>query len=115
MTNFVLLKRKGAKFWQAAIPIKKGVSSTKARSLISKNLKKGFVSRIVTASQFNRVIKNISQAVKSKIKSRRKTKRRKVTTRSKTKRRTVKRKSKRMSRSKPRKRTRVRRTRRRRR
>ena len=53
---YILIRRKGVKKWLGAIPTKKGATVKKLRLLISRQVKKGFVSRIVTASQLKKVI-----------------------------------------------------------
>lgn len=53
---FILIRRKGTKRFLGAIPTKKGATVKKLRLLISRQIQKGFVARIVTASQLKRVI-----------------------------------------------------------
>jgi len=54
---FVLIKRRGAKFWLGATPAKRGVSLAKLKKSIRKTIKKGFAFRIVTERGLREVLK----------------------------------------------------------
>jgi len=65
MGYYVLVKRKGAKSWLGAIPAKKNVGKSTLRKSVSKNIKKGFTYRIVTKTEFDKLIRSRKTARKS--------------------------------------------------
>ena len=83
---FILIKQKGAKTSLGAIPIKAGVTRTKAQTIVKKQLKPGYTAKIITEAQLRtlvlrRVKKGSKQMPKRKIRSnsiKRRTKRKKT-------------------------------------
>ncbi len=53
---FILIRRKGSKRFLGAIPTRKGTTMTSLRRTMPKQIKKGFVFRIVTEKQLKAVI-----------------------------------------------------------
>lgn len=53
---FILVKRKGAKRFSGAIPVKRGVSKNKIQMLLRRQLKKGFSARVVSEKTLKSVI-----------------------------------------------------------
>jgi len=74
---YILIKRKSAKGWTKAIPVKKGVSLPKVRTFIRNRLRTGISSRIVSQSAFVKYLKGFAKT--KKVKKRRVTKKRKTT------------------------------------
>jgi len=58
---YILIKRKNAKKWIGAIPSKKGVSLTKLRENVRKDIKKVYTYRIITETDLK---KRFSQFLK---------------------------------------------------
>lgn len=57
---FILVKKKGAKVWRAAIPVKKGTTVKQIKSILSRSLRKGFVAKIVTKQQLQRLVLSLA-------------------------------------------------------
>jgi len=53
---FILIRRKGSKRFLGAIPTRKGATMASLRRTMPKQIKKGFVFRIVTEKQLKRII-----------------------------------------------------------
>ena len=53
---FILIKRKGSKRFLGAIPTRKGATMASLRRIMPKQIKKGFVFRIVTEKQLKMII-----------------------------------------------------------
>ena len=53
---FILIKRKGSKRFLGAIPTRKGATMASLRRIMPKQIKKGFIFRIVTEKQLKMVI-----------------------------------------------------------
>ena len=53
---FILIRRKGSKRFLGAIPTRKGATMASLRRVMPKQIKKGFVFRIVTEKQLKRII-----------------------------------------------------------
>lgn len=53
---FILIKRKGSKRFLGVIPAKDGVSKATLTKQLRKNIKKGFIYKIVTIATLKRVI-----------------------------------------------------------
>jgi len=53
---FILIRRKGSKRFLGAIPTKKGATMASLRRVMPKQIKKGFVFRIITEKQLKRII-----------------------------------------------------------
>jgi len=53
---YILIKRKGSKRYLGAIPSKKGVSKTKLKGVLRKELRAGFTAIVVTPQQLKRAI-----------------------------------------------------------
>jgi len=83
MELIAIVKNKGAKSWQSAYPIKKGVTRAKAQSVLRKQLKKGKTFRIITRKQLNSYIQKLATKTKpTKRRTVRRTKARRVVRRS---------------------------------
>jgi len=54
---FILVKKRGAKNWVGAIPSKKNVSLAKLRSVVRKQIRKGYTFKIVTVTAMKRLLK----------------------------------------------------------
>ena len=79
MELIAIVKNKGAKSWQSAYPIKKGVTRAKAQSVLRKQLKKGKTFRIITRKQLNSYIQKLATKTKpTKRRTVRRTKARRV-------------------------------------
>ena len=86
MELIAIVKNKGAKSWQSAYPIKKGVTRAKAQSVLRKQLKKGKTFRIITRKQLNSYIQKLATKTKpTKRRTVRRTKARRVVRRSRRK------------------------------
>ena len=70
---FILIINKGSNKPIAAVKVKSGRSRASVNSMIKKNTKKGFISRVITESQLMAIIK------RSRPRTRAKPKRRKLT------------------------------------
>ena len=69
---FILIRRKGSKRFLGAIPTKKGATMASLRRVMPKQIKKGFVFRIITEKQLKRIIlKQRSRTVRRLRKGRR--------------------------------------------
>ena len=53
---FILIRRKGSKRFLGAIPTRKGATMASLRKIMPKQIKKGFVLRIVTEKQLKLII-----------------------------------------------------------
>jgi len=53
---YVLVKRRTAKNWRAAIPAKAGVTRAKLKSVIGKSRKKGYSYKIVSETELKRLM-----------------------------------------------------------
>ena len=53
---FILIRRKGSKRFLGAIPTRKGATMASLRRTMPKQIKKGFVFRIITEKQLKRII-----------------------------------------------------------
>lgn len=53
---FILIRRKGSNRFLGAIPTRKGATMASLRRIMPKQIKKGFVFRIVTEKQLKRII-----------------------------------------------------------
>lgn len=69
---YILIKRKGSKRWSGAIPSNKGVSLSKLKTNVKKQIKKGYTYKIINQTQLRRIFSNI---LKSKKKVKRRVKR----------------------------------------
>ena len=67
---FILIKRKGSKQWRGAIPARKGVSVSRLRKVIQKQLKTGYTARIVSETALKKLL--VRQAPKGIKKRKRK-------------------------------------------
>ena len=77
---FILIKRKGAKSFQGAIPAKRGATRSQLKKLLARK-KKGFSGKIVTEAELRRVlIKSLPKKTKMQILKRKAIKRRTRTT-----------------------------------
>jgi len=77
---FILVKQKGAKKALGAIPIKSGLSKGQATSLTKKQLKPGFLAKVITEAQLRTLLQHRAKKGTTKRKVRvakRRTKRRK--------------------------------------
>jgi len=74
--SFVLFRKRGAKSWQGATRIKKGVRSTQVQSFLRKFKKPGIETRIVSQAELNKVITKQSGITSRRRKVRRRTTRR---------------------------------------
>jgi len=70
---FILVKRKTAKSWSGAIPIKNGVPLAKIRKLARQQIRKSFTYRIVSETALKKLMRS---KVMKRVKKRRTTKRR---------------------------------------
>ena len=93
MRKFILIKKKGAKHYLGAIPVRKNVTLSTLRTMLKNQLKKGFYAKIISGTQLKQLILKGKKRT-SKLKAR-KTVKRKTTKRKVTRKKTTRRKKRR--------------------
>jgi len=63
---YALIKRKSAKKWQTALPIKKGISKANARKRFRSSLKKGYSFKIVSESELKKVMLRMAKKTRKR-------------------------------------------------
>jgi hypothetical protein len=63
---YILVKRKGTKKWNGAIPSKKGVPLSKLRTTIKKQIKKGYTYKIITQTGLRKLFASILKSKKKR-------------------------------------------------
>lgn len=53
---YILIKRRGAKNWLGAIPVKAGVSLKRLRSVLRKQIRRGYIAKIVSQAVLKRYL-----------------------------------------------------------
>ena len=84
---YILVKRKGASKISGAIPVKKGVTLSKARTTVRKSLKKGYQARVVSEAQFKRLLLKMASTSRKRMKKRKTRRKTKARRKNKPKRR----------------------------
>lgn len=56
---YILIKRRGSKKWIGAIPVKAGVSLARVRQVVRRQIKKGYVAKIVTQAALRNYLKKL--------------------------------------------------------
>lgn len=69
---YVLVKRRGSRSWDGALPARPGVSLTRLKSVVRKNLKKGYAAKIVSANAIKRLIPRAAARKRRQVRSLRK-------------------------------------------
>ena len=69
---FILIRRKGSKRFLGAIPTRKGATMASLRRIMPKQIKKGFVFRIITEKQLRAIILKQRPRVARRVRSSRK-------------------------------------------
>lgn len=65
---YILVKRKGSKKWSGAIPSKKGVTLSKLKTNVKKQIKKGYTYKITNQTGLRKIFANIlKQKLKKKL------------------------------------------------
>jgi len=57
---FILIKRKGSKTWRGAIPARRGISKAKVQAIVRRNLKPGYVAKVVSERELAALLKRLS-------------------------------------------------------
>jgi len=65
MAFAVLFKRKGAKTFQGATLVKKGVGLTQIKIFLKKNTRKGYITKIITQAALKKVLRARASKIKT--------------------------------------------------